>query len=103
MHFYFFLEPPKLIPKSPLSIEVIEGTTLYMDTQVQGYPYPWVTWSHNELLLKETPNVDSETFLRIRNVTVDKKGRYTCFANNQLGNTSFTVSVKVKGIDFIHS
>ena len=73
-----------------------------MDAQVHGYPYPWVTWSHNGLLLQNTSNVDSETSLIIRNVTLYKGGNYTCFTNNRLGNNSFTKDVYVEGIGFIH-
>ena len=100
-NFDFFLEPPKLIPKCPLSIEIFEGMPLYMDAKVGGYPVPLVTWSHNEVTLQELKHAQSETSLIIHSVTADKKGRYTCFAINELGNTSFTVDVKGRGIDFI--
>ena len=100
-NFDFFLEPLKLIPKGSLSIKIFEGTNLYMDAEVGGYPCPNVTWSRNEVTLQNTQDVCSETSLLIRSVTADEKGRYTCFASNRLGNTSFTVDVKGRGIDFI--
>ena len=100
-NFDFFLEPPKLIPKGSLSIEIVEGMILYMDAKVGGYPVPLVTWSHNEVTLQELKHAQSETSLIIHSFTADKKGRYTCFAINELGNTSFTVDVKGRGIDFI--
>ena len=97
----FFLEPPKLIPESPLEVHVIEGMDLHMDAGVQGYPYPWVTWSHNDLLLQNISNVDSQTSLKIRNVTVSKGGLYTCYAKNSVGHHILTFKVYVEGTDFI--
>lgn len=90
-------EPPKLIPESPLEVHVIEGMDLHMDAGVQGYPYPWVSWSHNDLLLQNTSNVDSQTSLKIRNVTVSKGGLYTCYAKNSVGHHILTFKVYVEG------
>lgn len=78
---------------------MIEGVDLHLDARVQGYPFPRVTWSHDENLLKSTPNVDSETSLKIRKVTASESGNYTCLAENPFGRVSFTVNVYVKGID----
>ena len=72
-----------------------------MDAGVQGYPYPWVSWSHNDLLLQNTSNVDSQTSLKIRNVTVSKGGLYTCYAKNSVGHHILTFKVYVEGTDFI--
>ena len=72
-----------------------------MDAGVQGYPCPWVTWSHNDLLLQNTSNVDSQTSLKIRNVTVSKGGLYTCYAKNSVGHHILTFKVYVEGTDFI--
>ena len=72
-----------------------------MDAGVQGYPYPWVSWSHNDLLLQNTSNVDSQTSLKIRNVTVSKGGLYTCYAKNSAGHHILTFKVYVEGTDFI--
>ena len=74
---------------------------LHMDAGVQGYPYPWVSWSHNDLLLQNTSNVDSQTSLKIRNVTVSKGGLYTCYAKNSVGHHILTFKVYVEGTDFI--
>ena len=72
-----------------------------MDAGVQGYPYPWVSWSHNDLLLQNISNVDSQTSLKIRNVTVSKGGLYTCYAKNSVGHHILTFKVYVEGTDFI--
>lgn len=74
-----------------------------MDAKVQGYPYPWVAWTHNELLEQNDSFVHTETRFKIRNVILYDSGRYTCYAENPLGNNSFTVDVNVQGIDFICS
>ncbi|XP_022807654.1 contactin-6-like [Stylophora pistillata] len=92
-------EAPQLHLESPKRLHVIEGVDLHLDARVQGYPFPRVTWSHDENLLKSTPNVDSETSLKIRNVTASESGNYTCLAENPFGRVSFTVKVYVKGID----
>ena len=101
--FVLLLERPKLIPESPLQPHVIEGMDLRLDAQVQGYPYPRVTWSHDELVLKYRTNVDSETSLKIRNVTVFESGIYTCYAKNPFGHDSinFTANISVQGINCI--
>ncbi|PFX28981.1 hypothetical protein AWC38_SpisGene6257 [Stylophora pistillata] len=71
---------------------------LRLDARVQGYPYPRVTWSHDELVLKYRTNVDSETSLKIRNVTVFESGIYSCYAKNPFGHDSinFTANISVQ-------
>ena len=102
-NFDLFLEPPQLTRESPPEPQVIEGNDLHLDVRVQGYPYPWVTWRHRDYLLQNKSNVDSETRLKIRNVTVLEGGRYTCYAKNPLGHDNLTFDVNVEGIDFICS
>ena len=97
--FVFSLEAPQLQLESPKRLHIIEGMDLHLDARVQGYPFPRVTWIHGENLLKSTPNVDSETSLKIRNVTASESGNYTCLAENLFGRVFFTVNVYVKGID----
>ena len=99
----FALEPPQLIRESPPESHVIEGNDLHLDARVQGYPYPWVTWSHNDLLLQNNSNVDSETRLKIRKVTVLNGGLYTCYAKNPSGHDMLIYNVYVEGTDFICS
>ena len=102
-NFYFFLEPPQLTRESPPEPQVIEGNDLHLDVRVQGYPYPWVTWRHRDHLLQNKSNVDSETRLKIRNITVLEGGSYTCYAKNPLGHDNLTFDVNVEGIDLICS
>ena len=103
MQTLIFLEPPKLISSSSRTIRVIKGMDLTVDVQVQGYPYPWVTWSHNGLPLPNTLSFGSETKLKMRNVTVLDGGLYSCYAKNSLGHDNLTFNVNVEGIDFICS
>ena len=100
-NFDFFLGPPELIPLCPPVIHVIEGMDLHIDATVHGYPYPWVTWSHNKVLIGNKSIENNETSHIIRNVTVYEGGSYSCFANNRYGAVLFTVNVYVQGIDFI--
>ena len=53
---------------------------------MQDYPYPWVTWSHRDLLPQNTSNVDLQTRLKICNFTVLEGGLYTCYAKNDNDN-----------------
>ncbi|RMX59450.1 hypothetical protein pdam_00015666, partial [Pocillopora damicornis] len=71
---YPLIKPPQLTRESPPEPQVIEGNDLHLDVRVQGYPYPWVTWRHRDYLLQNKSNVDSETRLKIRNVTVLEGG-----------------------------
>nr|XP_058957466.1 immunoglobulin superfamily member 10-like [Pocillopora verrucosa] len=89
-------EPPQLTRESPPEPQVIEGNDLHLDVRVQGYPYPWVTWRHRDYLLQNKSSVDSETRLKIRNVTVLEGGRYTCYAKNPLGHNNLTFDVNVE-------
>ena len=84
-------------------IRVIKGMDLTMDVQVQGYPFPRATWSHNGLLLPNTSNFGSKTKLTIRKVTVLEGGLYSCYAKNSAGQDNLTFNVSVEGIDFICS
>ena len=102
-NFDLFLEPPQLIRESPPEPQVLEGNDLHLDVRVQGYPYPWVTWSHGDHLLQNKSVKDSETRLKIRNVTILEGGRYTCYAKNPFGHDILTFDVTVEGIDFICS
>ena len=76
---------------------------LHLDVREQGYPYPCFYWSHYDLLLQNTSNVDSQTRLKIRNVTVFEGGLFTCYAKNPFGHDILTFNVYVEGIDFISS
>ena len=102
-NFNLFLESPKLIPESPLELHVIEGMDFHLDPRLQGYLYPWVTWSHRNLLPQNTSNVDSQTRLKIRNFTVLEGGLYTCYPKNPFGHDTLTYNVYVQGINFICS
>ncbi|XP_066024245.1 neural cell adhesion molecule 1-like isoform X4 [Pocillopora verrucosa] len=92
-------EPPKLISSSSRTIRVIKGMDLTVDVQVQGYPYPWVTWSHNGLPLPNTLSFGSETKLKMRNVTVLDGGLYSCYAKNPLGHDNLTFNVNVEVLE----
>ncbi|XP_058973173.2 protein sidekick-2-like isoform X1 [Pocillopora verrucosa] len=90
-------EPPQLTRESPPEPQVLEGNDLHLDVRVQGYPFPWVTWSHGDHLLQNKSVKDSETRLKIRNVTVLEGGRYTCYAKNPFGHDILTFDVTVEG------
>ena len=74
---------------------------LHIDATVLGYPYPWVAWSHNKVVIGNKSIENNEASHIIRNVTVYEGGSYSCFANNRYEDDEFTVNVYVQGIDFI--
>ena len=99
--FFFSVAPPKLISHYPLKLHAIAGTDLILVTRVKGYPYPWVAWYYSGRLLQNTSNVDSETVMLIRNITLSNAGYYYCYTKNPFGHDSLAIQVYIKGIDFI--
>lgn len=98
IYFKFLTEPPKISTWNPLEYEVFEGMPLILEFKVHGYPYALVSLSHNHDILLNGTKVDP-MFIR-QNATQSYNGEYTCTAENPLGNTSITITVKVTGESF---
>ncbi len=70
----------------------------YLECEAPGYPYPSVAWIyHQHVLQNKTDGIKVDTNLALHNPTKSYSGNYTCFAENELGNASYTVDVIVIG------
>lgn len=99
--------PKVLTPLRP--IKTTEGETVVLVTQVEGYPLPQFTWTHNDKPImasnRVTPHYDMLTkrcFLRVLDSRPDDTGTYELIAENPAGQdrtrTEMTI-VPVSKID----
>ena len=71
---------------------------LYLECEARGYPYPHITWVHNQTVLQHnTKATKADTNLLRRNSTKSYNGNYTCYAENELGSDNYTADVNVIG------
>ncbi|KAI4805175.1 hypothetical protein KUCAC02_009803 [Chaenocephalus aceratus] len=101
-------EPAKIEPKQPLNQMVSFGTPLKVDCQASGLPDPSVRWSLpdgtmvNSVLQGEDRGgrtqrltvFDNGTLL-VPAVGMGEEGEYTCYAENQGGQDTMKVKVKI--------
>ncbi|XP_068429363.1 matrix-remodeling-associated protein 5-like [Clinocottus analis] len=101
-------EPAKIEPKQPLTQMVSLGKTLKVDCQASGLPDPAVRWSLpdgtmvNSVLQGEDRGgrarrltVFENGTLLVPAVSMGEEGDYTCYAENQGGQDTMKVKVKV--------
>uniref|UniRef100_A0A4W5K9H0 Ig-like domain-containing protein n=1 Tax=Hucho hucho TaxID=62062 RepID=A0A4W5K9H0_9TELE len=85
-----------LITMSPerFSMSITEGDTLSLNCSAKGNPAPSYDW----LLPQADPNtMEERSVVIITNMAKTHSGNYTCNARNPLGNSIWTVNVKVTG------
>ncbi|KAI3356159.1 hypothetical protein L3Q82_017412 [Scortum barcoo] len=101
-------KPAKIEPKQPLNHMVLFGKPLKVDCQASGLPDPAVRWSLpdgtmvNSVLQQEDRGgrarrltvFDNGTLL-VPEVGMGEEGEYTCYAENQGGQDTMKVKVKV--------
>ncbi|KAF6714514.1 Matrix-remodeling-associated protein 5 [Oryzias melastigma] len=101
-------KPAKIEPKQPLSHMVLYGKPLKVDCQAFGLPDPVVQWSLpdgtmvNSVLNGEGRGLRSRRLtvfdngtLLVPAVGIKEEGEYTCYAENQEGQDTMKVKVKV--------
>ncbi|KAI9530487.1 hypothetical protein NQZ68_004505 [Dissostichus eleginoides] len=101
-------KPAKIAPKQPLNQMVSFGTPLKVDCQASGLPDPSVRWSLpdgtmvNSVLQGEDrggrtrrPTVFDNGTLLVPAVGMGEEGEYTCYAENQGGQDTMKVKVKI--------
>lgn len=90
---------PKLILVSPQDIYVYVRMDLYLAAQVEGYPYPWVSLSHDQHVLQNRSNFTSSNILLKVNSNITKAncGLYIICAGNPYGNPCLIMRVHVQG------
>lgn len=88
-HKVIVLQSPKIVTShSQANLTVIKGSSVTLNCGASGNPQPSLVWSkHNSDLqgVEHRLSEDQET-LQLDNVTVSHGGRYTCTADNGVGD-----------------
>ncbi|MGH0160241.1 UNVERIFIED_CONTAM: hypothetical protein FKN15_048652 [Acipenser sinensis] len=76
------------------SLEVMEGSTVYLSCTVDSNPPPRITWLQEDTLVWEETGQNST--LVLMEIQPSQEGLYTCIADNDYGsrNQSFYLAVK---------
>uniref|UniRef100_A0A671Z3M1 Ig-like domain-containing protein n=1 Tax=Sparus aurata TaxID=8175 RepID=A0A671Z3M1_SPAAU len=101
-------KPAKIEPKQPINQMVMFGKPLKVDCQASGLPDPAVRWSLPDGTMVNSVLQGEERGGRVRRLTVfdngtllvpavgmGEEGEYTCYAENQGGQDTMKVKVKV--------
>ncbi|XP_022785098.1 uncharacterized protein LOC111325537 [Stylophora pistillata] len=98
INFLFISGSPKLILVSPQDIYVYVRMDLYLEAQVEGYPYPWVSLSHDQHVLQNRSNfTSSNILLKVNsNITKANGGLYIICAGNPYRNHCLIMRVHVQ-------
>ncbi|XP_037781353.1 LOW QUALITY PROTEIN: titin-like [Penaeus monodon] len=85
------------------SIIAKEDDRIVLESTIDGYPEPSVTWTHNDGPLKDDIQVKTQlnkTSLTIPRVNQGHSGHYTCFIQNEGGSAQCTCDVIIKKKQF---
>lgn len=80
-------------------LQATDGDPVTVECSVAGYPAPTIQWLRNGTVLipqheRYTISYDGETTtLKFSNITAADAGKYTCVAQNQLGEAKTAVSI----------
>ena len=86
------------IVSPPVSMVVNETGIASLQCEVKGNPTPQVTWiKQNSFLLPDKRIVQSRDGIRIKNVSSQDGGLYTCRARNILGVKTSSAWLNVQG------
>lgn len=79
--------------------EVGIGAEINIKCEVDGHPYPNITWYYNEQELHSTGRIQivNDDHLVIRGATPEDSGEYTCTARNEYSHASHTEKISVQG------
>ena len=97
--FFFSVAPPRITKRSKEKVTVIEGKSVVLVCEAEGFPVPIITWTKNGKLLLESHNKTNYT---IHDTSKEDAGKYKCEASNTAGRASYTCTVEVtgKGVEF---
>nr|XP_020463355.1 matrix-remodeling-associated protein 5-like isoform X2 [Monopterus albus] len=108
LHVSVITKPAKIAPKQPLHQMVSFGKPLKVDCQASGLPDPTVRWSLPDGTMVNSVLQGEDRGGRARRLTVfgngtllvpvvgmGEEGEYTCYAENQGGQDTMKVKVKV--------
>jgi len=89
------------------NVSVDEGQTATLDCEVTGQPEPAVRWYKEGRPLTASQKVemrkqDGRVRLILYDVKEPDSGRYTCIAQNHLGENSTSANVIVNGMCVLH-
>nr|DBA21577.1 TPA: hypothetical protein GDO54_018188 [Pyxicephalus adspersus] len=91
--------PPKILENGQaLNISLMANQPLSLGCEVNGVPFPVVTWSKNNKVLTEAPGISFQSAgqsLRFHRIRKDDSGSYTCRAVNRAGEAHRTYNVLV--------
>lgn len=89
--------PPIVLTSNPVSVEIDEGKTIKLECPVFSQPQAFISWQ------KDGSNINQGWMnyrvagnnLRIRNVTREDEGCFTCLAVNGFGSAEVRIQLKV--------
>ena len=96
----FFTTAAPVIVGGPSEVVVVRGRPIYLQCNNSGDPKPTIIWIKNNLELEVGERVFINPFLgqlEVLNARDSDSGLYTCRAINDLGATSSSVRVVVRG------
>ncbi|XP_042876868.1 titin-like isoform X4 [Penaeus japonicus] len=85
------------------SVIAKEDDRIVLESTIDGYPEPTVTWTHNDGPLSDDIQVKTQlnkTTLTIPRVSQGHSGHYTCFIQNEGGSAQCTCDVIIKKKQF---
>ena len=82
------------LKRSKNKVTVVEGNTLLLVCEVEGYPTPSVIWNKNGNFLQ---NGTSKSNFFIHDASEKNAGNYECEASNVAGTVGYKVDVTIKG------
>ena len=74
-------------------LTILDKSNVTVECSAEGVPPPSLSWRKDEIKLKGLQS----NLLRLRNITRDDTGRYTCTAENFLGFVSQSTLLSVRG------
>ncbi|XP_038047057.1 myosin light chain kinase, smooth muscle-like isoform X3 [Patiria miniata] len=94
-------KPPEFILR-PRSTHITPPETASFSCMVKGFPAPDVTWKKNTKVLKDEGRFEiyqdgGEHFLEIYDTVEEDAGRYTCVLANELGKTTSSANIALRG------
>lgn len=79
--------------------EIGIGAEINIRCEVDGHPYPNITWFFNDQELSSMGRIQivNEDQLTVRGATPEDSGEYKCMARNEFSHASHTEKIVVQG------